>query len=92
MNYLALIWADGRPAREDLAVMQRELPAFGEEMDRRGVRLFGRELELPQQAATVRVRDGETIVTDGPFAETKSSSPASTCCTAQVRRRRSSSP
>jgi hypothetical protein len=71
MNYLALIWADGRPAREDLAVMQRELPAFGEEMDRRGVRLFGRELELPQQTATVRVRDGETIVTDGPFAETR---------------------
>ena len=26
---------------------------------------------LPETAATVRVRDGETLVTDGPFAETK---------------------
>ncbi len=71
MNYLALIWADGRPPREDLAVMQRELPVFGEHPEWRRVRLLGRELELPVQAVTVRVRDGETLVTDGPFAETK---------------------
>jgi hypothetical protein len=51
--------------------MQRELPAWIEEMDGRGVRLLGRELDLPHTAATVRVRDGETLVTDGPFAETK---------------------
>jgi hypothetical protein len=71
MNYLALIWADGRPSREDLAVMQRELPIFGEDPLWGRVRLFGRELELPQHAASVRVRDGEIVVTDGPFAETK---------------------
>jgi hypothetical protein len=40
-------------------------------MDGRGVRLLGRELSLPETAATVRVREGETFVTDGPFAETK---------------------
>ena len=32
---------------------------------------FGAELDSPSTAKTVRVRDGETIVTDGPFAETK---------------------
>jgi hypothetical protein len=68
---VAFIWADGRPAPEDLAVIQRELPGWIEEMDGRGVRLLGRELELPETAATVRVRDGETLVTDGPFVETK---------------------
>ena len=31
----------------------------------------GFELDSPTTAKTVRVRDGETIVTDGPFAETK---------------------
>jgi hypothetical protein len=31
----------------------------------------GYELDSPTTAKTVRVRDGETIVTDGPFAETK---------------------
>ena len=71
MKYLALIWADGLPAPEDLAVMQRECPGWAEEMGSRGVRLLGRELDLPETAATVRVRDGETLVTDGPFAETK---------------------
>jgi hypothetical protein len=71
MKYLSFIWAEGLPAPEALAVMQRELPSWIEEVDGRGVRLFGRELDLPQTAATVRVRDGEMLVTDGPFAETK---------------------
>jgi hypothetical protein len=31
----------------------------------------GFELDDPETAKTVRVRDGETLVTDGPFAETK---------------------
>ena len=71
MKYVCFIWADGLPAPEDLAVMQRELPGWVEEMNGRGVRLFGRELDLPETAVTVRVRDGETLVADGPFAETK---------------------
>jgi len=41
------------------------------EMDGRGVRLYGSELEAPERARTVRVRDSRAIVTDGPFAETK---------------------
>jgi hypothetical protein len=71
MNYLLLIWADGMPASDDLAMLQRDIPGWVEEMDRRGVRRFGRELDLPETASTVRVRDGRTVVTDGPFAETK---------------------
>jgi hypothetical protein len=71
MKYLMSIWADELPSAEDLAVLQREIPGWAEEMTGRGVRLFGRELDLPETAATVRVRDGQTLVTDGPFAETK---------------------
>jgi hypothetical protein len=72
MKYLLLIICDeGLPAPEELAVMQRELPGWAEEMKGRGVHLLGRELDLPETGATVRVRDGETLVTDGPFAETK---------------------
>lgn len=63
--------SDGVVAPEALAVMQREIPVWVEEMDSRGIRLFGRELDLPATAATVRVRDGETLISDGPFAETK---------------------
>jgi hypothetical protein len=71
MKYVVFIGSDGLPVPEALAVMQRELPAWIEEMNGRGVRLLGRELDLPATAVTVRVRGGETLVTDGPFAETK---------------------
>src|SRR2546425_9524641 len=71
MRYLLLVGSEGLAAPQEVAVMQREIPGWTEEMERRGVLLLGRPLDLPQTAATVRVRDGETLVTDGPFAETK---------------------
>lgn len=71
MQYLQSIWADGRPSQEDIEVMNREIPAFDEEMTSRRVRVLGRELDFPQTALTVRMRGGEVLVMDGPFAETK---------------------
>jgi hypothetical protein len=71
MKYVSFVGSAGRSAPEDVAVMQREIPRWAEEMDRRGARLLGRPLDLPQTAATVRVRDGQTLVTDGPFVEAK---------------------
>ena len=37
----------------------------------RGIRLDGDRLRSPREAKTVLVRDGEILVSDGPFAETK---------------------
>jgi hypothetical protein len=71
MNYLLLFWAEGLPSPDELSTLQREIPSWVQTMDRRGVRRFGRELDLPATGAAVRVRGGETLVTDGPFAETK---------------------
>ncbi|MGH2915059.1 MAG: YciI family protein [Solirubrobacteraceae bacterium] len=71
MNYLLFICSDGVQTPEKTATMRTEVPRWVQEMDRRGVRLMGYELELPSSAVTVRVRGGETIVSDGPFAETK---------------------
>jgi hypothetical protein len=45
--------------------------AWVEEMDGRGVRVMGQELAGLQDATTIRVRSGEVVVADGPFAETK---------------------
>ena len=42
-----------------------------DEMDGRGVRQAGDMLAPVSDATTVRVRDGKTLLTDGPFAETK---------------------
>jgi len=40
-------------------------------MGEHGIEASGLELDDPEQAKVVRVRDGESVVTDGPFAETK---------------------
>jgi hypothetical protein len=44
---------------------------WSEEMRRRGVLAEGPDLRLDAQGVTVRVREGERLVVDGPFAETK---------------------
>jgi hypothetical protein len=49
----------------------REQRAWDAETYARGVKLAGGRLQPASVARTVRVRDGEVLVTDGPFAETK---------------------
>jgi hypothetical protein len=71
MKYVAFIGTDGPQPEEAVAEMNRGFPAYFEEMASRGVRVLGRELCFPDTGATVRVREGETLVADGPFAETK---------------------
>ena len=44
---------------------------YGAWLDEKGIRRAGEALHDTSQATTVRVRDGETVTTDGPFAETK---------------------
>jgi hypothetical protein len=48
-----------------------DLQAWLDEMERRGVRQVGDRLRPTTEATTVRLRHGETLVLDGPFAETK---------------------
>jgi hypothetical protein len=75
MQYLALIYQDtnGRESvsDDDVEKMYVAYRAFGEEAEKRGAMRGGNELQPASTATTVRVRNGETMVTDGPFAETK---------------------
>ncbi len=45
--------------------------AYTQALQDAGVYVGENALELTERATTVRVRDGETVVSDGPFAETK---------------------
>src|SRR5215217_1055896 len=45
--------------------------AFGDEAEKAGVLLGGEGLQPTATATTVRVRDGEPLLTDGPFIETR---------------------
>lgn len=73
MKVLALIYGDEArwesASDEDRKAMLTRYLAFNESAD--GKILDGAQLAPTRAATTVRVRDGETIVTDGPFAETK---------------------
>jgi hypothetical protein len=71
MQYLMLVCSDGISTPEINATMEEHTPAWVEEMDSSGARLLGNGLLGPDAAKTVRVRDGQTLVSDGPFAETK---------------------
>jgi len=75
MRYLLLICtdetADMAMSPAEAGTQMAEYAAFGEEMGQRGVLLGGERLRPTTDATTVRVRDGETLTFDGPFAETK---------------------
>ncbi len=47
------------------------IAAWDAEMEARGVKLSGGHLRPVREARTVRVRGGDVLVSDGPFAETK---------------------
>jgi hypothetical protein len=73
LKYLLMICADESVelAAEEAATMGTRTESWVEEMDGRGVRLQGDRLRPVSDATTVRVRDREVLVADGPFAETK---------------------
>ena len=74
MRYLALIYGDETVVLSDEEQQEVMIAytAFGEEGGKAGVLGGGGEpLQPTSTATTVRVRDGETVTTDGPFAETK---------------------
>jgi hypothetical protein len=69
-RYMMFVCTDPEVDPGEFARMEPVDPWVAE-MDGRGVRLFGSELEPPGRARTVRTRESSAIVTDGPFAETK---------------------
>jgi hypothetical protein len=75
MEYMALIY--GREdAWEELADDERtgvyeRYMEFGRAARDAGVIVAGDELGATRDATTVRVREGQTVVTDGPYAEAK---------------------
>jgi hypothetical protein len=73
MRYLAFICGDESLdlSPEESRAMNAAAEAWVDEMTTRGVRVTGNRLERITSATTVRVRDGEVLISDGPFAETK---------------------
>jgi hypothetical protein len=79
MQYLLLIYGDQQAANERWAKMSEDEQkqnlgqwwGYTKELEDAGAHVAGEALHPIQAAKTVRLREGERLVTDGPFAETK---------------------
>ena len=75
MKYLCLIYHDEnvREAmmKQDADKMRADYFSFTDDIRKSGHYLGGNALQPTATATTVRVRNGRTATTDGPFAETK---------------------
>jgi hypothetical protein len=82
MRYLLLLnnstedtrtW-EALPEEEAARLRSQEIPKWSDLfawMGQKGIESEGLELDGPGKARTIRVRDGEALVTDGPYVETK---------------------
>jgi hypothetical protein len=61
----------GPPSPEFLAPIMADLGALADEMRAAGAWVFSAGLHPPSTATVVRDRDGEALLTDGPFTEGK---------------------
>lgn len=75
MKYMLILTSapeDGpQPGSPEEAAEMSEWFAYDKQLEEAGALAGGEPLMPIETATTVRVRDGKTITTDGPFAETK---------------------
>ena len=76
MKYLMLVCWDAERMDAQVEPDPKALPdvepfPWVDDLQAKGIWVTGDQLAPPRRARTVRVRNGKTLVTDGPFAETK---------------------
>jgi hypothetical protein len=75
MKYLCLIYDEEKKlqgmSKQESEKFMGEYFAFTDDIQKSGHFLGGHALQPVHTASTVRVRNGRTSTTDGPFAETK---------------------
>ena len=74
MRYMMLIYtreSEGGPAPEEGQAIRTAHRAVMDEAKRQGVWEAAEPLALTSTATTVRMKNGEALISDGPFAETK---------------------
>lgn len=73
MRYMLMFWDDdfAEVLPDGGAALVAAIRLWVDDMTSRGIRLHGSALAYATEARIVRVRDGEMLVSDGPYAETK---------------------
>ncbi|MFD5180402.1 YciI family protein [Nocardia sp. NPDC058379] len=68
-QYLLCVYQPDGPAPSNIGTILDELSALNEEMRAAGVWVFAVGLHAASTATVVRAKEGEVLITDGPFAE-----------------------
>ncbi|MGH9325059.1 MAG: YciI family protein, partial [Vicinamibacteria bacterium] len=75
MQYLFLIYSDEskepNPGTKEFDEYLGAYFAYTDDVKKKGIHKDSAALQPVATATTVRVREGKTLATDGPFAETK---------------------
>jgi hypothetical protein len=75
MKYALLIYSDEtiweKMTEAERGEIVRRYNAVSEDLKKRGQYVLGEPLDATTTASTVKLREGRTLVTDGPFAETR---------------------
>ena len=72
MKYLMLVSLDPQRDEEDVDMTGTlEVEDWVTKYDGAGVRLIGNQVRMAEAATSVRRRQGELLVTDGPYAESR---------------------
>ena len=66
-----MVEGEPEPSPEDMQQAYKDVDAFNAELQANGNWVFAGGLHPADTATVVRVKDGEVLTTDGPFAETK---------------------
>ena len=74
MQYLMPLYQSGQradPASPESEKVRSAMRAYLDDLERTGVLRAAAPLQPPETATTVRERDGQRLLVDGPFMETK---------------------
>jgi hypothetical protein len=75
MKYLGIAYEEERTlnalTESEWRALRQETLDYVQALERSGRLILAQPLQSATRAATLRVRDGRVLVTDGPFAETK---------------------
>jgi hypothetical protein len=66
-----MVEGEPQPAADEMQRMYKDVDTFNAKLQAEGAWVFAGGLQPADIATVVRVKDGEVLTTDGPFAETK---------------------
>jgi hypothetical protein len=66
-----MVEGEETPSAEEMQQAYKDVDVFNSELQAKGAWVFAGGLHPPDTATVVRVKDGDVLTTDGPFAETK---------------------